>query len=997
MMPAGTPPDRRHRAGSRTLIVALLGIAVICGVAGVLIDRQRRRAEAAEERARTHAADAITSAAQVEQARQAAANEKKRAERLLRVSTAQRLAVASQQARDSGFVPRGILLGVAAVKATTRFAEPVVPEAEQALRSAVAKMPKGTRYSVGDAVRLLVTSPEPVDIDYPFSLNADDPEAYEPRVSPPFSREPARARWLVVAACSDALSVWDLVRQPRSMQRIGHDGGSPESLALSADERWLVASFIDGTVRVWDLTGTTPKARHRFSPTKPSRALCTAISPDGRRLAAGFMSGEIRLWDLADADPANTSWVLPGHTEAVQSLQIDSQARLLASESHDKTVRVWDLTRRSAHEPLETYHVEGDSFGSNLAFSQSTRKGNLLASSNGPRLWDLSDTESADGFDLGDRIYGPVVFASFDQWLLGCGAPGALGARAWDLRDHEGKEPSSQGAPRMYRFGGEHAALIVPAMFDPDRGILHDCFLAAGRTVQAWSLPHEPDDEPRPEKEVYCGHDDDVSGLAASHDGAFLFTGGEDGAVQIWELGAASASGQAGFMVPGEFRAFAGSAPRLSADGRWLFVDRHDDSSRLGSLPPNTVLDLSQSPPREVVLDVVAETANTPPPAPRNAAEPEADRDESLIGTGRFCSHTNTLVAAVKTPGANRVLAWNLTTGGTAAPRVLIEDTGPEPLDAVLAASPDLRWLVSDEFRRISDEGTQSEGSLKLWHLAGPGPPVGRVLPTKDFVSGGSLAGEPTLIEFSPDGRWLVLAGGDVMQRLLLFDLVKSDEDPVLDLRPVDLARFAVREDRVLNVGQFTCATFSPDGRWLYVSDLADHLFRIDLSADRPQDAVVATNVAAGQISRITPSADGRWIGCCLTRNNAVAVWDAQTFAQDAQPTLLMGHEKTVDCLAFGGETRLASGSVDETVRLWDLAPLQRGGSPTCQVFAAGSGVNRVGFAANGSVLLAVTNEGVRGWPLGVDTLIADALRRVSRDLTAEERAHYGIDFELAP
>jgi WD40 repeat protein len=983
MMTACTRPDRRHPGAVRTLVVALLGVAIICGVAGVLINRQRRRAEAAEARARTHAADAITSAAEAERARQAEANEKKRTEQLLRVSTAQRLAVASRQAQDSGFVPRGILLGVAAVKATTRFAEPAVPEAEQALRSAVAKMPKGTRYSVGDAVRLLVTSPEPVAVDYPFSLDADDPEAYEPRVSPTFSQEPARARWLVVAAGSDALSVWDLLRQPRSMQRIGHDGGSPESLALSADERWLVASFIDGTVRVWDLTGTTPKARHRFSPTKPSRALCTAISPDGRRLAAGFMSGEIRLWDLADADPANTSWVLPGHTEAVQCLQMDSQARLLASASHDKTVRVWDLTRRSAHEPLETYHLEGDSFGSNLVFSQSTRKGNLLASSNGPRLWDLSDTESADGFDLGERLYGPVVFASFDQWLLGCDASGAS---AWDLRGLDGEEPSPR-TPRRYRFGQEGASLIVPAVFDPDRGIVHDCFLAAGRTVRAWSLPHQPDDEPRPGKEVYCGHDDDVSGLVASHDGAFLFTGGKDGAVQIWELGAAADSGQAEFMVPvrfGPFLTFA--APRLSGDGRWLFIDRRDDSSRLGSLPPNTVLDLSQSPPREVVLDVVAKTANTPPPAPRNPAEPGAGRDESLIGTGRFCSHGNTLVAAVKAPGADQVLAWTLTTGGTAAPRVLIEDSGPERLNYLLAR-PDLRWLVSHD----------TEGVLRLWNLTGPGPRVGRVLLKEDFVFGGEPAGEPTLIEFSPDGRWLVLAGGNFMQRLLLFDLGKSEEEPVLDLRPVDLARFAVREDRVLSAGQFTCATFSPDGRWLYVSDLAEHLFRIDLSAERPQDAVVATNVAAGQISRIRPSADGRWIGCCLTRNNAVAVWDARTFAEDAQPTLLMGHEQAVDCLAFGGETRLASGSVDETVRLWDLAPLQQGGSPTCQVFEAGGRVNRVGFVGDRSGLLAVTDEGVRGWPLGVDAVVADALRRVGRTLTAEERAQYGIDFELAP
>jgi len=101
--------------------------------------------------------------------------------------------------------------------------------------------------------------------------------------------------------------------------------------------------------------------------------------------------------------------------------------------------------------------------------------------------------------------------------------------------------------------------------------------------------------------------------------------------------------------------------------------------------------------------------------------------------------------------------------------------------------------------------------------------------------------------------------------------------------------------------------------------------------------------------------------------------------------------------VAFGAGNQLASGSDDKTVRLWKLAPLQHGRAPDCQVFAAGDRVKMVGFTADGKVLNAVTSAGIRGWRLGIEVLITDALRRVGRDLTADERAQYGIDYALEP
>jgi len=806
-------------------------------------------------------------AIRAERARETAVKARAAAEELLHVTTAQRLAVVSQQAQAAGFMPRSILLGVAAVKSTTRFNEPVVAEAEQALRTALAKMPRGTRHTLGSAVALLVASPEPVEVTHRLPLDIDAPEPYDPTVFPLLD-DPRPARWLF-AACNDGtLHACDLRQQPRTVQRIERGVHHSLSLAVSADERWLAAGLSTGVVRVWDLTGASPQARHDLDPPTATAALCMAIGPDGRRLAAGYESGAIRLWDLSEKDPARTSWVLQGHTKSVRSLQIDPDARLLASEGDDGAIHIWDLTQSTAHAPVKSLKTKAEYSlrGRNLAFG---RRSTLLAS-RGPRLWDLAAGESAEAMDLGSGA-SDVFFTSFDRWLLGVSYGGAC---AWDLGDPDENGPAPRSKPKPYRFGVEDANFLIPSASPSG------CYLAAGRTVRHWKLPYEPDDEPTPAEEVYCGHDSDVRAIAVSHDETCLFTGDEDGVVQIWDLEGSTGAGQADFTWPLESWQLKDSSPSaspcLSADHRWLFVKR--DPHHDWRLPPtDRVLDLSCSPPRPVVLDVTAFDTKPPSRDPGAQAEPGTGGRDSPITAASFCGPGNMLVAAVTTPESNRIVSWTVTEGETASPRTLVADCGKEAPRYVLA-SPDLRWLVSSDMQQV----------LTLWNLQGPGPPAGKVVDGAAFY----IAAYPTLLEFSPDGRWLVIAGGDHAQRLLLFDLDGKPE-AALDLRPHDLSRFAVRRDNVVSIGQFTCSTFSPDSRWLMVCDSGGNVYRIDLQADRLLDAVVGATIDPADVSQLKFSPDGLWIACSLN-DNRVGLWDSRTFSSTARPTLLVGHEDSI-------------------------------------------------------------------------------------------------------
>lgn len=73
------------------------------------------------------------------------------------------------------------------------------------------------------------------------------------------------------------------------------------------------------------------------------------------------------------------------------------------------------------------------------------------------------------------------------------------------------------------------------------------------------------------------------------------------------------------------------------------------------------------------------------------------------------------------------------------------------------------------------------------------------------------------------------------------------------------------------------------------------------------------------------------------------------TLARGDQLFALRGHSGPVTSVAFGGTgSVLASGSVDETVRVWDVA-----GRAVARVFPVSHGVTSVAFSADGSVLAA--------------------------------------------
>ena len=261
--------------------------------------------------------------------------------------------------------------------------------------------------------------------------------------------------------------------------------------------------------------------------------------------------------------------------------------------------------------------------------------------------------------------------------------------------------------------------------------------------------------------------------------------------------------------------------------------------------------------------------------------------------------------------GSRDVQVWDLANG-----------TPPSGLEArdwglrCLAVSPDGTRVAAGAY-------TVQENAILLWKIGDPQPQV-HVLP--------SLGGVYR-IAFSPDGALLACGCNEGIALL---------ETPSL------------KERSFQRLDSVECVAFSADNQFLAFGTITNRVKVLSVSTNRELMTMKCPGRGSMEVLDVGFGTDGATLAARAA--GSVRVWN---LAAATEKLVLAGHAGGVPCVAFRPDDKvLASGSKDQTVKLWDSAEgrLMHSSSPL------GGPVQTVAFSHDGRLLAADSNSHLHVW-----------------------------------
>ncbi|MBX7237554.1 MAG: hypothetical protein K1X65_24470, partial [Caldilineales bacterium] len=663
----------------------------------------------------------------------------------------------------------------------------------------------------------------------------------------------------------------------------------------------------------------------------------TAVSHDGNWLATGSTDNHVRLWSVAElwANPYAQPREIGSHGKdhPVITVAFSPDSAWLATGSTDGVVGLWPIANQ-----------ESSTQGKGVQISLPTTDGHLSV----PRS---------------------VMFSPKGQWLVVVGTDG----NTWFYeRQSLLRDPTPQ--PRFRLNATEwpiNTEARPPVAFDPDER--HLAAASMNNAIWLWDFDNlllNPSSAPLTATLSSGGY---PISIMFSPDGNWFAATSSYAIAYLWRIeNVAQPTPDAPIArihpLVAE-RQSQGTA--FSPDGRWFAV-RNANSVSLWDLAslPQTITTVG-------ILKSLVPTMNPTGTDPVEAfAEQTPTRSFTVPGitSVEFSSDERSVLAG---DSRGRLQLWDFQA---------VERGDLRPRADLLAHEKEVAGIFAVPGNDIVI--TQSnDGDIRLWKTSNPQAEAGIV--SRDI---GAAAFD---LAISPDGRWVATGGIDGQVRL--WDASQLREDPLAE--PTIVGEHSGGR-MVMSVA------FSPDGVWLASggADGAFGLWPTDPSVPRRQatDALIPLPTTEGRMliaRNITFSPQGRWLAVSDSDGN-ILLYNFAELTQNTRPQpFIVDHARwrinpeAQPPISFSpDEQRLAAASLDNAAWIWSIDDLVTRSTVAVPITVPfGALVSAVSFSSDGNWFAIGSSNAIRLWK--PQALIKNPNTRAFAEITPEADSFVELAF----